>query len=261
MARDDIRLVLTVPHAKCTYDRDNVCDVSRDRGAMRCDMLAQCFAERLGGALDNKIIHTIVASHQNRYDRDDNRFAPCEPAIKDCPTHLWVELKRTIQKYSDEVTLDRILVLDIHSFPDKSFDDNEVALLDNYPYQPTTQRLDDCIARNGFATKIYSASTGHNAIIDALTISPSSICAVLVEVNESMRPHRLDTLARVFVDFLLHWQPDGSPFIADRITDRITDRIADQTADQTADHKTIYKGMGGARELYLATKRAYMDMI
>ena len=245
MARDDIRLVLTVPHAKCTHDRADMCDVSRDRGAMRCDMLAQCFAERLGSALDQKIIHTIVTSHQNRYDRDDNRFAPCEPAGKDCPTHLWVELKRTIQKYRDEVTHNRILVLDIHSFPDKSFGNNEVALLDNYPYQPITPHLRDHITHNGFATQIYNASTGHNAIIDALTISPASICAVLVEVNESMQPHRLDALVRVFVDFLLHWQPDDSLLIG----------------DQSRDHKTIYQGIGGAGKLYLATKRAYHAMI
>lgn len=160
-------IVITVPHSYCIKTKKRSCDTVASYSAL---MLQK-------ELLKVKTECVIIESEANRIiEYDDNRFSS---HIVD-ESSLWRKLREELKNVDEK----KVIVIDMHSFPDKSFDGFDVVFLDNYPYQNITKDMLEVFLKNKINCAILPASTGNNAIIDVLTLHPKYIRAVLVEINE-----------------------------------------------------------------------------
>ncbi len=140
----------------------------------------------------------VIKSNQNRYELDDNRYSNNNKTIKK-DSVLWNTLRNTL-KNNDDTNI----VLDIHSFPNNSFNNCfrlnnpcEIVLLDYSPYQELTKKIYNHLINNNVNSKITEAKIGSNSIIDILTLNPFYTPAVLIEVNENLTKERMMEIAKI----------------------------------------------------------------
>lgn len=200
-------IILTVPHSKCRKRINNICNINVDRKNEMCDLVAECFANKLKNKLEKNFTVDIILSENNRADElDDNRFSykKDDKIAKTIKTsNLWIKLKERILFHIKKpfISYKDIIVLDIHSFPLKSFDGNDIALLDNYDYQEITKNMYNYL-KDKYKIKIYNSYIGNNSIIDVLTLHPLAIKAVLVEINESLSNNKMDNICNDIYNFI-----------------------------------------------------------
>jgi hypothetical protein len=183
-------IILTVPHSHPS-------NIIKNRSY---DLLAEKFAKLLQ---EKKQEIFIIKSGQNRHDiLDDNRYSKNGYSIKKDST-LWNTLREKLNCSKNN------LVLDIHSFPNKSFNncfqlnsDCEIVLLDYTPYQEITKKIFETLKKNNINSKITEGKIGSNSILDVLTLHPCYVPTVLIEVNESLSTNRLNDIAKIISDII-----------------------------------------------------------
>lgn len=189
-------IVLTVPHC-----------VSQDSSYRDYDVVAEKFAKILFDKFVTIQPKTyLIKSASNRKTLDDNRFQTNSLTIKN-DSKLWNELRITLSKHRS----DKIILFDIHSFPNNTSSFNgksDIVILDNSPYQDIVNQLVDYFKNQTKHTiKIFNAYTGHNAIIDMFSLHPFYIPAILVEMNEKFLndEEKLNAIADDFVNFINYY--------------------------------------------------------
>ena len=162
---------------------------------------------------ENKIFQAdVVFSKQNRYTTlDDNRFknVNTQKTIKN-DSKLWQELRNLVLFHLKNNHLNNLIIFDIHSFPNKTedFQQKDIVLLDNFPYQKVTILLHKFLNENQFSCIILQAETGSNSILDVMTLHPIYIPTLLVEINEKFLKNEktLNHIADSFIQFCLHYK-------------------------------------------------------
>lgn len=179
---DKSLVIVTVPHLICLNDKKRT-----------CDRMANTFASKLIDELNKKGIVRVkrINSEQSRYDTDDNR---CEAILKGTP--LWNEYAKIITDRKDKKYENETIVLDIHSFPSESFDNESIVILANYPYDDFNFALSDALLN----APIKQAMTGKNAITDYCWFR--GIRSALIEVNESMVDANVSLYASKLAEFI-----------------------------------------------------------
>jgi len=197
-------IVLTVPHSF---------PMSEHYKKRNYDLVAKKFADILNFILKsktNKIITQINSSQNRITDFDDNRFRHETTHQTITTSPLWVELRKTISDYVEKNSYKNIIVLDIHSFPDnaENFDNNDIVILDNKPYQPIVIDLMKDLNKTNITHKLLSANTGMNSIIDVLSLHPLYIPTVLIEINEKHinDEKKLSEIANIISDFIKQYK-------------------------------------------------------
>jgi hypothetical protein len=182
-----VSIILTVPHSVCVDNNNHTCDYS-------AESFADILKEKL---IENKFDTKIIKSEQNRLVLDDNRFQNKYKNIKK-DSLLWKTLRNTIK------TNKNTIIFDIHSYPDhtENFGNNDIVILDNTPYQTITTELMFYLSDNGITISIYSASTGHNSILDVFTLHPLYIPVILLEINEKLNKDELNKVAKLIINFI-----------------------------------------------------------
>lgn len=199
-------IVLTVPHSEPISEKYNIPDYLINRNY---DLAAKQFADILKPILEsntNKIIKQINSSQNRHTDLDDNRYMHKKTRQTITESPLWVELRKTISDYVENNSYKNIIVLDIHSFPDntKNFDNNDIVILDNEPYQPIVIDLIKHLDKTNLTHKLLAANTSMNSILGVLSLHPLYIPTVLIEINEKHLndKNKLSEIANTISDFI-----------------------------------------------------------
>jgi hypothetical protein len=180
----EYKIILTVPHSQ----PNKYISVGRTH-----DMKALSFALKLLKLFESYDVEIII-SRQSRNICDDNR----NNALNNCDklsserTYLWEKLIETVQKTDKSK---KIIVLDVHSFPNGSFDNNDIAFLENiHHYNAIGRKICDILQQNtSIKCNVYTAAYNMNAIIDNTNNIVHGVS--LIEINESLRDIELNQLA------------------------------------------------------------------
>lgn len=191
------KIILTVPHS--------ICLPGETRLEKNCDLSALKFATIFKDELiKNKFdVSLIKPQIYNRKYLDPNRFSTKSQeygylTIND--SDLWKELRKEISDCNDT---NNLIVFDIHSFPNGSFNDSKnIVILDNKPYQKIVLELNEFLKGKKYESTIITAGIGFNAIIDVMTNSPIYIKTLLIEINEDIIDDGLIEIAKLFVLFI-----------------------------------------------------------
>ena len=182
------KIIFTCPHS--------VCKEGSNRSEQICDYNSKEFAQLLAAKCSN-IETIIIESNQNRTAMDDNRFEQNMLTESD----LWINLQQEIKNYFKlKNSFDNLLIMDIHSFPDR--ENLDIYFLDTEPYQEILIKLNEYLISKGYNSKILTGKIGSNSIIDLHKLHPLTIRSFLVEINEKFNNEELQKIAQVIADFL-----------------------------------------------------------